>query len=50
MATVCDENKNLDEIQREWREREREREGERERIKVTHKYAYRGKYLQDVVR
>ena len=48
MATVCDENKNLDEIQREWVERERE--GERERIKIIHKYAYRGKYLQDVVR
>ena len=46
MATVCDENKNLDEVQREWRERERERE----RIKIIHKYAYRGKYLQDVVR
>ena len=28
MATVCDENKNLDEVQREWRERERERERE----------------------
>ena len=26
MAMVCDENKNLDEIQREWREGERERE------------------------
>ena len=26
MATVCDENKNLDEVQREERERERERE------------------------
>ena len=54
MATVCDENKNLDEIQREWREREkervRERGRERERIKIIHKYAYRGKYLQDVVR
>ena len=48
MATVCDENKNLDEVQREGRERERERE--RERIQITHKYAYRGKYLQDVVR
>ena len=46
MAMVCDENKNLDEIQREWRERE----GERERIKIIHKYAYRGTYLQDVVR
>ena len=45
MATVCDENKNLDEVQRE-----RERERERERIQITHKYAYRGKYLQDVVR
>ena len=41
MATVCDENKNLDEVQR-YRERER--------IQITHKYAYRGKYLQDVVR
>ena len=49
MATVCDENKNLDEVQREGVERERERE-ERERIQITHKYAYRGKYLQDVVR
>ena len=29
MATVCDENKNLDEVQRE-RERERERERKRE--------------------
>ena len=29
MATVCDENKNLDEVQREG-ERERERERERE--------------------
>ena len=48
MAMVCDENKNLDEIQRG--EREREREGERERIKIIHKYAYRGTYLQDVVR
>ena len=35
MATVCDENKNLDEVQREWRERERESERERENSNHT---------------
>ena len=50
MATVCDENKNLDEVQREWREGEGERGRGIDRIEITHKYAYRGKYLQDVVR